>query len=76
MGDASGARLYKVLVNREEQYSIAGTDEQIPDGWRAAGKTGTREACLAFIKEVWLDMRPLSLRRELGEDGGGRGSPS
>lgn len=71
MGDVGGARLHKVLVNDEEQYSIAGADERPPDGWLEAGKTGTREECLEFIKEVWLDMRPMSLRRELGETADG-----
>jgi MbtH protein len=55
--------LYQVVVNGEEQYSIWPADRPLPLGWRAEGKTGPREACLAHIKEVWTDMRPLSLRQ-------------
>jgi MbtH protein len=36
-------------------------------GWHDAGKTGTKEECLAYIKEVWTDMRPLSLRKKMQE---------
>jgi MbtH protein len=36
-------------------------------GWRDAGKTGLKEECLAYIKEVWADMRPLSLRKKMEE---------
>ena len=53
---------YQVVVNHEEQYSIWPTYKDIPGGWRAAGKTGRKHDCLAYIKDVWTDMRPLSLR--------------
>ena len=54
--------IYKVVMNHEEQYSIWPVDREIPRGWRDAGKSGSKEECLAFINEVWTDMRPLSLR--------------
>ena len=54
--------VYKVVVNHEEQYSIWPADREIPVGWRDAGKSGTKQACLDYIQEVWTDMRPLSLR--------------
>jgi MbtH protein len=53
---------YKVVVNLEEQYSIWAADRPNPDGWRDAPKKGTKSECLAYIKEAWTDMRPLSLR--------------
>jgi MbtH protein len=53
---------YKVVVNLEEQYSIWAADHPNPDGWRDAPKKGTKSECLAYIKEAWTDMRPLSLR--------------
>lgn len=57
------ARIYAVVVNHEEQYSIWLAGSAVPPGWRATGKTGTRTECLDYIKLVWTDMRPLSLRR-------------
>lgn len=51
-----------VVVNDEEQYSIWAAATPLPAGWRASGFTGSREACLAHIEEVWTDMRPLSVR--------------
>jgi MbtH protein len=57
--------LYKVVMNHEEQYSIWWDDREAPLGWSPVGKTGTKAECLAYIAEVWKDMRPLSLRREM-----------
>lgn len=57
--------IYNVVVNEEEQYSIWPADRTIPLGWREAGKSGLKEECLAYIKEVWTDMRPLSLRKQM-----------
>ena len=57
--------IYRVVVNHEEQYSIWPTDLEIPLGWREVGKSGPKAECLAHIKEVWTDMRPLSLRRSM-----------
>jgi MbtH protein len=57
--------LYKVVVNYEEQYSIWPADREIPLGWTNVGKEGTKAECLAYIKEVWTDMRPLSLRQKM-----------
>ena len=56
--------IYKVVVNHEEQYSIWPADRENALGWNDAGKQGTKEECLAYIKEVWTDMRPLSLRKQ------------
>jgi MbtH protein len=56
---------YRVVVNHEEQYSIWLFDREIPAGWRDCGKSGKKDECLAYIREVWTDMRPLSLRRKM-----------
>lgn len=56
--------IYKVVVNHEEQYSIWPASRDLPPGWKDAGKQGTRAEALAYIEEVWTDMRPLSLRRK------------
>ena len=54
--------IYKVVVNHEEQYSIWFANRENPLGWNDAGKSGSKAECLAYIKEVWTDMRPRSLR--------------
>jgi len=59
--------IYKVVVNHEEQYSIWPAERDNAPGWRDAGKSGRKEECLAWVKEVWTDMRPLSLRRRMQE---------
>jgi MbtH protein len=59
--------IYKVVLNHEEQYSIWAADRENALGWNDAGKSGTKAECLAYIKEVWTDMRPLSLRKKMEE---------
>ena len=59
--------IYMVVVNHEEQYSMWPADGENPLGWTDAGKSGLKAECLAYIKEVWTDMRPLSLRRKMAE---------
>jgi MbtH protein len=65
--DEEDKTIYKVVVNHEEQYSIWFVDRENPLGWRDAGKSGLKAECLAYVKEVWTDMRPLSLRKRMEE---------
>lgn len=67
MFEDNDGRIYNVVLNHEEQYSIWPQDREIPAGWRAEGKSGTKEECLEHIEEVWTDMRPLSLRKKMEE---------
>ena len=57
----------KVVVNDEEQYSIWFADRAVPPGWKEVAKQGTKQECLAYIEEVWTDMRPLSLRKAMAD---------
>jgi MbtH protein len=72
--DEEDLTIYKVVVNHEEQYSIWPADRENPAGWNDAGKSGTKADCLEYIREIWTDMRPLSLRKQMEafkqEDGG------
>ncbi len=52
-----GDTIYKVVVNLEKQYSIWPADRKNPGGWQDAGMSGTKEECLAYIEQVWTDMR-------------------
>jgi uncharacterized protein YbdZ (MbtH family) len=65
--DKEDTTIYKVVVNHEEQYSIWPEYKEIPLGWKDVGKSGLKADCLAYIKEVWTDMRPLSLRKKMEE---------
>ncbi|WP_289022032.1 MbtH family NRPS accessory protein [Desulfobacter postgatei] len=53
---------YKVVVNDEEQYSIWPLESKVPLGWKELPESGSRDECLSYIKRVWTDMRPLSIR--------------
>ncbi len=65
--ESEDARTYRVVVNEEEQYSIWLDDRENPLGWKDAGKSGGKAECLAYIKQTWTDMRPLSLRQKMEE---------
>jgi MbtH protein len=58
--------IYVVVVNHEEQYSIWPEYKAIPTGWKTVGRSGLKQDCLDYIKETWTDMRPLSLRQQMG----------
>ncbi len=62
MSDRIDERIYDVVVNDEEQYSVWVQGAPVPAGWRAAGFSGDEASCLAHIDEVWTDLRPKSLR--------------
>ncbi len=65
--DDDTMKTYTVVRNAEEQYSIWLAEHVIPGGWSEVGKS-TKDECVAFIRDVWTDMRPLSKRRAM--DGG------
>ncbi len=56
---------YKVVVNHEEQYALWMHGKSNASGWKDTGVVGTKSECLAYINEVWTDMRPLSLRKAM-----------
>jgi MbtH protein len=53
---------HAVVRNDEEQYSVWPTARCLPPGWSETGDRGSRQNCLDRIGELWLDMRPRSLR--------------
>ncbi|OOG41457.1 MbtH family NRPS accessory protein [Rhodanobacter sp. C05] len=56
---------FAVVKNHEDQYSIWAADRPLPAGWQEVGKSGSKHECLEYIEHTWLDMRPLSLRRQM-----------
>jgi MbtH protein len=66
---------FNVLANHEGQYSLWPLDREIPSGWRPVEMSGSKAECLAYIEEVWTDMRPLSLRSGPAAGDGAGGTP-
>ena len=60
---ADSNQTYMVVRNDEEQYSIWPAVRKLPLGWEVVPKTGSLDECLAYISDVWTDMRPLSARQ-------------
>ena len=57
--------VFKVLVNHEEQYSFWPADLPVPGGWSETGQQGSKDECDEYIRTVWTDMRPKSLREAM-----------
>ena len=60
---------FRVVVNHEGQYSIWPEGRKNPLGWSDGEKSGSKAECLAYIEEVWTDMRPLTLRKDMEKPG-------
>lgn len=52
---------FHVLVNDEGQHSLWPVFAEVPAGWTVALSEESRETCLNYIEENWVDMRPKSL---------------
>ena len=52
---------FSVLLNSEGQYSLWPAFAAVPAGWTVAFGEDSRQACLEYIEESWVDMRPASL---------------
>ena len=63
--DQEDTTVYKVVMNHEEQYSIWPVEQENALGWSDANKQGSKSECLEYIEQVWTDMRPLSLRKQM-----------
>jgi len=50
--------IYRAIENGEGQYSIWPADRELLLGWHDTGKTGLKPEVLAYIEQVWSDMRP------------------
>lgn len=54
---------YKVVINHEEQYLIWLVNVNPSEGWKDTEIHGNQAKCQDYIKEVWTDMRPLSIQK-------------
>ncbi|WKN18654.1 MbtH family protein [Streptomyces sp. JUS-F4] len=60
---------YLVLINDEGQHSLWPSFIDVPAGWTVAKQEDNRAACLEYIEENWVDMRPASLIKAMEENG-------
>lgn len=67
MFDGNTDDQFKVVCNHEGQYSLWPANRNNAPGWHDGGFSGRKDECLQYIKEVWVDMRPMSLREKMRE---------
>lgn len=56
------ALVFLVLVNNENQHSLWPDFIAVPQGWRKVYGPDSRSACLDYINDNWLDIKPISLQ--------------
>ena len=56
---------YFVVCNHEGQYSIWDSERPVPAGWYVQTPAKSKDECLEYIRQHWVDMTPLSLRKNL-----------
>ncbi|OTA17445.1 MbtH-like protein from the pyoverdine cluster [Xenorhabdus vietnamensis] len=44
---------WMVVINDKKQYSVWPVEYEIPMGWIAISRTGTKEECLSHIVKIW-----------------------
>jgi MbtH protein len=57
--DEDDGRVYAVIANRDDEYSIWPADRRLPLRWEKTGFEGTKQECLEKIGELWPDNTPL-----------------
>jgi MbtH protein len=57
------ATTYRVIVDGKQQVSILPADRRPPVGWKDAGFTGRKQACLDHIRRDLKDLQFLSVPR-------------
>ena len=55
---------YVVVCNHEGQFSIWDSERPVPSGWEVRAPAASKELCLEYIRQHWVDMTPLSLRQQ------------
>lgn len=54
MSDAPPVQ-YLVVTNDEGQYSMLRVGISVPAGWHETAFTGSEEACMEYVDQVWVD---------------------
>jgi uncharacterized protein YbdZ (MbtH family) len=58
LDDRKDSTIYKVVVDRHEQYSIWLADREPPAGWKEVGIRGRKKECMDHIKNLLIEMPP------------------
>lgn len=53
-----GWKIVEIPENWHKKYQAGLSDEE-------KNQPGNKQECLAYIEEIWTDMRPLSLRKKM-----------
>jgi MbtH protein len=62
--------VFLALRNSELQHSLWPQRIPVPGGWEVVFGPDSRGACLEYIEQNWVDMRPRSLIEATGDADG------
>lgn len=60
------AATHQLIVNDQEQFAVWPATRRVPDSWRSAGRTGTRESLTEYLREILIETLPAPLLRSDG----------
>ena len=60
--DNDQAERFVVVVNDEDQHALWPEFADVPKGWALKFGPEPKDACLEFVRQNWVDMRPKSLQ--------------
>jgi MbtH protein len=71
LDEREDTKIYRIVINHEEQYALWPADREIQIPWTDTGKAGTKAEVLAWLDVIWPidERRPLSLRKKMEEQG-------
>lgn len=59
--ETENVTIYKIIVNRLNQFALISNQRENPLGWNDLGKTGTKSECLTFMKTKYPSKTLISL---------------
>jgi MbtH protein len=65
--DDNGRYIIILDQDLETEYCLWPEGKAVPRGWQSTGQSGGKQTCINYLQEVWTDMRPLSIHKEMAE---------
>lgn len=61
---------YTVLRNDENQRSLWPVFAEVPSGWNVEHGPASRDDCMTYVRENWVDLRPRGVAQFIAEQTG------
>ncbi len=60
---------YIIILDQDggTEYCLWPEGKATPRGWQSVGYAGSKQACINHLQQIWPDMRPLPVHREMAK---------